>query len=126
MRTELVEDALNMAFAQRCPARSLTFHSDRGSHYTSRDFAALARRHGVVLSVSRKGECWDNAVAENVFATITRELISTRSWPSVASVRHAVFDYIEGWYNTRRLHSSLDYMSPAAYEDRHTANASVA
>lgn len=126
MRTELVEEALQMAFAQRRPARGLTFHSDRGSQYTSRDFAKLARRHGVVLSVSRKGQCWDNAVAESFFATIKRELISTRSWPNVASVRHAVFDYIEGWFNTRRLHSSLNYMSPAAYEARHTATASVA
>ena len=126
MRTELVEDALTMAFTTRRPARGLTFHSDRGSQYTSRDFADLARRHGVVLSVSRKGQCWDNAVAESFFATIKRELVSTRSWPTIASVRRAVFDYIEGWYNTRRLHSTLNYLSPAAYEVRHTAAALVA
>ena len=84
--------------------------------YTSSDFATLCRAHGVVLSVGRKGECWDNAVAESFFATIKRELIETRSWPTRAGLRRAVFEYIESWYNTRRLHSSLDYLSPAQYE----------
>ena len=116
MRTELVEDALKMAFAQRRPPQGLTFHSDRGCQYTSHDYANLARTNGVVLSVGRKGECWDNAVAESFFATIKRELIDTRAWPTRAGLRTAVFDYIEGWYNTRRLHSSLGYMSPATYE----------
>src|SRR5436190_2957530 len=68
MRTELVEDALAMAFAQRRPAAGVIFHSDRGCQYTSTDYAALARANGVILSVSRKGECWDNAVAESFFA----------------------------------------------------------
>ena len=76
----------------------------------------LARTNGVVLSVGRKGECWDNAVAESFFATIKRELIDMRAWPTRAGLRRAVFEYIEGWYNTRRLHSSLGYMSPAKYE----------
>ncbi len=76
MRTELVEDALSMAFAQRRPAAGMIFHSDRGCQYTSRDYAALARANGVILSVSRKGECWDNAVAESFFATIKREVTS--------------------------------------------------
>ena len=75
MRTELVEDALTMAFANRAPEEGVIFHSDRGCQYTSRDFAELARANGVVLSVGRKGECWDNAVAESFFATIKRELI---------------------------------------------------
>ena len=75
MRTELVEDALAMAFANRAPQRGVIFHSDRGCQYTSGDFAELARANGVVLSVGRKGECWDNAVAESFFATIKRELI---------------------------------------------------
>jgi transposase InsO family protein len=123
MRTELVEDALTMAFVTRRPPADLTFHSDRGCQYTSKDYANLARANGVVLSVGRKGECWDNAVAESFFATIKRELIDTRGWPTRAGLRAAVFDYIEGWYNTRRLHSSLDYLSPAEYEAliHHTA-----
>ena len=116
MRTELVEDALTMAFANRAPEKGVIFHSDRGCQYTSRDFAELARSNGIVLSVGRKGECWDNAVAESFFATIKRELIDTRSWPTRTGLRRAVFEYIEGWYNTRRLHSSLGYRSPADYE----------
>jgi putative transposase len=84
--------------------------------YTSGDYTALARANGVVLSVGLAGECWDNAVAESFFATIKRELIDTRAWPTRAGLRAAIFDYIEGWYNTRRLHSSLGYLSPAEYE----------
>jgi putative transposase len=116
MRTELVEDALKMAFVQRRPSRGLIFHTDRGSQYTSGDFARLARDNGVVLSVGMKGECWDNAVAESFFATIKRELIETRPWPTRAGLERAVFNYIEGWYNTRRRHSSLGYKSPAVFE----------
>jgi putative transposase len=119
MRTSLVEDALAMAFTTRRPADGVIFHSDRGCQYTSKDFAALARANGVILSVSRKGECWDNAVAESFFATIKRELINDRAWPTRAGLHRAVFDYIEGWYNTRRLHSSLGYLSPAEYESTH-------
>jgi putative transposase len=122
LRTELVEDALSMAFTTRRPAGGLIFHSDRGCQYTGRGFAALARANGVVLSVSRKGECWDNAVAESFFATIKRELIDGRAWPTRAGLHRAVFDYIEGWYNTRRLHSSLGYLSPAEYETIHHSN----
>ena len=86
--------------------------------YTSKDQRDLADRLGVRLSFGRKGECWDNAVAESFFATIKRELIDRRPWPTLAALRPAVFNYIEGWYNTRRLHSSLGYLSPAEYERR--------
>jgi putative transposase len=123
MRTELVEDALSMAFTSRRPAEGVIFHSDRGCQYTSKDFAALARANGVILSVSRKGECWDNAVAESFFATIKRELTSDRAWPTRAGLQRAAFDYIEGWYNTRRLHSALGYLSPAEYELTHRSAA---
>lgn len=119
MRTELVEDALKMAFNQRRPPAGLVFHSDRGCQYTSRDFAALAHQHQVVLSVGRKGQCWDNAVAESFFATIKRELIDTRPWPTLAGLHRAVFAWIEGWYNTRRLHSSLGYRTPAETDRDH-------
>jgi transposase InsO family protein len=115
MRTDLVTDALEMAFAHRAPDEGIIFHSDRGCQYTSGDFATLARAHGVVLSVGRKGECWDNAVAESFFATIKRELIAPRAWPTRSGLRRAVFEYIEGWYNTRRLHSTLGYLSPTQY-----------
>lgn len=116
MRTGLVDDALTMACHQRRPADGVIFHSDRGCQYTSGEFEALAADLGVSLSLGRKGQCWDNAVAESFFATIKRELIDTRPWPTRAGLRVAVFDYIEGWYNTRRLHSTLGYQSPARYE----------
>ena len=116
MRTDLVADALRMACAQRRPPAGVIFHSDRGCQYTSHDYAALAAELGVTLSLGRKGECWDNAVSESWFATFKNELIYTRPWPTLAALRPAVFDYIEGWYNTRRLHSSLSYCSPAEYE----------
>jgi putative transposase len=127
MRTELVSDALKLALRNRGPADGLIFHSDRGCQYTSADYGELARLNGVVLSIGRKGECWDNAVAESFFATIKRELIDTRAWPTRQGLHRAVFDYIEGWYNARRLHSSLDYNSPTEWEaihrtaDRHAA-----
>src|SRR5262249_4163724 len=111
-----VIEALDMAFANRQPARGVIFHSDRGCQYTSLDYGNLARANGVVLSVGRVGDCWDNAVAESFFATIKRELIDTRAWPTRAGLRRAIFDYTEGWYNPRRLHSSLGYRSPAEYE----------
>jgi putative transposase len=116
MRTELISEALLNAFETRRPPPGVIFHSDRGCQYTSRDFRQLATDHGVELSLGRKGTCWDNAVAESLFATIKRELIDRRPWPTIAGLRRAVFDWIEGWYNTRRLHSSLGYVSPARYE----------
>jgi transposase InsO family protein len=116
MRAELVGDALEMAFVRRRPAPGVIFHSDRGCQYTSRDYRELADKNGVRLSLGRKGECWDNAVAESFFATLKRELIDRQSWPTRAGLQRAIFSYIEGWYNTRRLHSSLGYLSPAQYE----------
>jgi transposase InsO family protein len=116
MRTDLIAEALLNAFESRRPPAGVIFHSDRGCQYTSRDFRQLATEHGVVLSLGRKGTCWDNAVAESFFATIKRELIDRRPWATIAGLRRAMFDWIEGWYNTRRLHSSLGYLSPARYE----------
>ncbi|SNY51510.1 integrase core domain-containing protein, partial [Paractinoplanes atraurantiacus] len=78
--------------------------------------ARLAKRHHVRLSVGRRGQCWDNAVAESFFSTIKTELIHRQAWPTRAAARQAIFEYIEGWYNIRRRHSSLGYQSPAAYE----------
>jgi len=116
MRTELISEALMNAFDSRRPPAGVIFHSDRGCQYTSRDFRQLAVDHGVVLSLGRKGTCWDNAVAESFFATIKREMIDRRAWPTIAGLRRAIFNWIEGWYNTRRLHSSLGNLSPARYE----------
>ncbi|MEF9910434.1 IS3 family transposase [Streptomyces sp. P5-A9] len=116
LRTELVAEALTFACRQRRPAHPVIFHSDRGCQYTSQQFASLAVEFGVRLSVGRTGQCWDNALAESFFSTIKRELLGTSAWPSRAAARTAIFDFIEGWYNLHRLHSSLGYLSPAEYE----------
>jgi transposase InsO family protein len=116
LRTDLVADALTDAVNRRRPASGVLFHSDRGCQYTSAQYANLARDLGVTLSVGRKGQCWDNAVAESFFATVKTELIHRRAWPTRKAATSAIFDYIEGWYNTRRRHSTLGYLSPAHYE----------
>lgn len=116
LKTDLVDAALSDALTRRRPADGLVFHSDRGCQYTSAQHARLAKKHGVRLSVGRRGQCWDNAVAESFFATLKTELIHRQSWPTHKAAHQATFEYIEGWYNTRRRHSSLGYQSPAAYE----------
>ncbi len=116
MRTELVADALTMAVAARRPAPGLIFHSDRGTQYTSKEFTDLLAEHQMTQSLSRPGQCWDNAVAESFFASLKEELIHRRSWATRAQARRAVVEYIEVFFNRRRLHSSLGYLSPAEYE----------
>jgi putative transposase len=126
MRAELVCDALRMAITQRRPAPGLTFHSDRGTQYTSTEFTALLADHDITQSLSRPRQCWDNAVAESFFASLKLELIDRRSWATRAQVRHALFDYIERFFNRQRLHSSLDYLTPADYEATKTHHHKVA
>jgi transposase InsO family protein len=116
LRTDLVDTALTDALTRRRPASGLVFHSDRGCQYTSAQHARLAKRHGIRLSVGRRGQCWDNAVAESFFSTIKTELLHRQPWPTHTTARQAIFEYIEGWYNTRRRHSTLGYLSPAAFE----------
>jgi transposase InsO family protein len=116
LRTELVEQALCDAVTRRRPHSGVIFHSDRGCQYTSHRYAQTARQLGVRLSVGRKGNCWDNAVAESFFATLKTESLDRQSWPTKAMAHKAIFEYIEGWYNTRRRHSSLGYLSPTAFE----------
>ena len=115
LRTELISDALANAVATRDPAPGVIFHSDRGCQYTSAAFAELAGDHHVVLSLGRKGQCWDNALAESFFASIKGELTDNRPWPTRAAARRAIVEYI-GWYNGTRLHITLGYLSPAEYE----------
>ncbi|MFI5736371.1 IS3 family transposase [Kribbella sp. NPDC051587] len=119
LRTDLVAEALTDAVNRRRPAPGVIFHSDRGCQYTSAQYANLARDLGVMLSVGRTGQCWDNAVAESFFATVKAELIHRHTWPTHKAVTSAIFGYIEGWYNTRRRHSTLGYLSPAAFEATH-------
>jgi transposase InsO family protein len=116
MRASLVCEALEMALRARRPQPGLVFHSDRGSQYTSREFRELLASCGVRQSLSRPRQCWDNAVAESFFATLKTELVYRQSWPTRAIARTAVFEYIEVFYNRRRMHSSLGYVSPVEYE----------
>ncbi len=116
MRAELVGDALRMAVGARRPGPGLIFHSDRGTQYTSTEFTDLLAAHGMVQSLSRPRQCWDNAVAESFFATVKTELIDRQSWATRAQVRRALFDFVEVFYNRQRLHSSLGYLTPAEYE----------
>ena len=116
MEASLVCDAMEMALTARRPAPGLLFHSDRGSQYTSADFRALLAEHHVVQSLSRRAQCWDNAVSESWFGTYKLELVEGRSWPSIATLRSATFAWIEGWYNLRRRHSTLGGISPANCE----------
>jgi putative transposase len=116
MKTSLVAEALTMALVARRPAPGLIFHSDRGSQYTSAAFRELLANNGVVQSLSRPRQCWDNAVAESFFATLKTELVYRHSWPTCAAARMAVFEFIEVFYNRRRLHSTLGYRTPAEYE----------
>nr|MDQ3643430.1 IS3 family transposase [Actinomycetota bacterium] len=118
MRTELVSDALRMAVAARRPAPGLVFHSDRGTQYSSKEFTDLLAQYKMVQSLSRPRQCWDNAVAESFFSSLKLELIDRRAWVTRAQVRRAVVDYIEVFFNRRRLHSSLNYLSPAEYETK--------
>ncbi|WP_328369052.1 IS3 family transposase [Micromonospora zamorensis] len=116
LKTDLIDAALTDALVRRRPPSGLVFHSDRGCQYTSDQHARLAAAHGIRLSVGRRGQCWDNAVAESFFATIKTELLHRQPWPTHTAARQAIFEYIEGWYNTRRRHSTLGYLSPAAFE----------
>lgn len=115
MRAELVCDALGMAIEHRRPG-ALIFHSDRGCQYTSGEFATLCEEHAVTQSMSRPGQCWDNAVSESFFASLKNELIYRNVWATRAEARRAVFEYIEVFFNRHRRHSSLNYLSPANYE----------
>jgi len=117
MRTELVVDALEMAVATRGGSVSeVVFHTDRGSQYTSAAFGELCQQLGVTQSMGATGVCWDNAAAESFFGTLKRELANRRRWATRAETRRDLIRWIEGWYNGRRLHSTLDYNSPIEIE----------
>jgi transposase InsO family protein len=116
MRADLVCDALRMAIGSRQPGPGLVFHSDRGGQYTSAKFRSLLTENGIQQSLSRPGQCWDNAVVESFYSTLKIELVHRRSWATRAEARQAIFEFIELFYNRRRLHSSLSYQTPAEYE----------
>lgn len=112
----LVERALSMACLNRSPQPGLLHHSDRGSQYASGDYQKLLTAHGIVCSMSRKGNCWDNAAMESFFATLKTELVYHRSYETRAEAQSDIFEYIEVFYNRQRLHSALGYRSPVAFE----------
>ncbi len=123
LRSELVVDALQMAVARRRPGPGLVHHSDQGSQYVSLVFGQRCREASIAVSMGRKGSAYDNAVKESFFATLKKDLVHRRSWPTKAELRTAVFDYVETFYNPVRLHSTLGYLSPAEFEARALAGA---
>ena len=120
LRTELMLAALNMAIGQRCP-KEVIHHSDKGSQYTSLAFGKRCRQMGVLTSTGSAGDCFDNAMAESFFATLECELNRRRAFQTQAEARMTVFQFIDGWYNTRRRHSALGYLSPNDFERAATA-----
>jgi putative transposase len=118
MRAELVVDALQMAIARRRPAPGLIHHSDQGSQYVSLGFGQAARDAGIAVSMGSVGCAYDNAVAESFFATLKKELVHRRSWPTRRELIGEVFEYIEAFYNRARRHSTLGYLTPLEFENR--------
>jgi transposase InsO family protein len=118
MRSELVVDALSMAVARRRPAPGLIHHSDQGSQYVALGFGQAARDAGIAVSMGSKGDAFDNAVAESFFATLKKELVHRRSWPTRRELSSEVFEYIEAFYNRQRRHSTLGMLSPLEFENR--------
>jgi putative transposase len=116
MRTDLVKDALQMALQRRRPERGLLHHSDRGVQYACGDYQQLLASHGCISSMSRIGNCYDNAVMESFWKTLKTELVYQTRYATRAQARQAIFEYMEVYYNRYRLHSSLNYMSPELFE----------
>ena len=117
MRLELVERALDMGVARRRPGPGLIHHSDHGSQYTAVIFGQRCEQLGLEVSMGSIGDCYDNAVCEAFHATLKRELVHRRPWPTRAELKTAVFEYVEGFYNTTRRHSTIAHLSPAQYEE---------
>ena len=116
INSQLTADAMTMALSQRRPDAGLVHHSDRGCQYTSLRYRELLAAHGVVQSMSRKGDCYDNAVTESFFGTLKNELVHHVVFLDRASARNAIFEFIEVFYNRQRRHSFLGYLSPIDYE----------
>ena len=121
LRTELATDALHMALTTRRPAAGLIHHSDRGGQYLSAAYTGILAERGVRSSVGRPGTCWDNAAAESFFATLKTELLHRATWSTRQHARSAIFEYLEGFYNRYRRHSTLGFRSPADFEADHRA-----
>jgi putative transposase len=116
MTKELTLKAINQAITRERQDKGLIFHSDRGSQYAAYDYQDKLRENGIRQSMSAKGDCYDNACMESFFATLKKELVHRRRFKTREEAKIAIINYIETWYNTKRCHSSLDYMSPKEYE----------
>ena len=116
MESRLVVDALGMAVARRLPEEGLLAHSDRGSQYASEHYQMVLLEHGIECSMSGKGQCWDNAPMESFFATLKKELVFDEDYHTRAQARGSIFEYIESYYNLKRRHSALGYLSPVEFE----------
>ena len=116
MKTDLIADAFRMAVARRRPETGLLVHSDRGVQYRSGEYQQLLRDHGCVISMSRTGNCWDNAVMEAFFGRLKVELIYPQRYRDLNEARAGLFEYIEIYYNRKRRHSAIGYVSPADFE----------
>ena len=116
LESRLVVDALALAVERRLPGEGLLAHSDRGSQYASDHYQRLLSRHGITCSMSRRADCWDNAPMESFFASLKKELVHDADFATRAEARTAIVEYIEVFYNSKRRHSSLGYVSPAEYE----------
>jgi transposase InsO family protein len=116
LRSELVSEALQMAIRARRPGAGLLHHSDRGVQYACGDYRKLLAEHGIECSMSRRGNCYDNAIMESFFGTVKTELVHHEHYLTHQQARQSLFEWIECWYNRRRRHSSLDYLSPEAFE----------
>lgn len=121
LRAELVLEALGMALGLRRPAPGLIHHSDRGCQYASELYRTQLAARGIVCSMSRLGDCWDNAVAESFFATLKKDLVHRRPWPTMHEAKAAIHEYIAGFYNPYRRHSAIGQLSPINYERQHAA-----
>ena len=126
LRTEIVVDALQMAIWRRKPAPGLVHHSDQGVQYTALSFSERLREVGITPSMGRTGSALDNAMAESFVSTLKAELVSRMEFPTRQAAKTAIFEYLETFYNTRRLHSSLGYRSPADFEEDRMGEARVA
>ncbi|MFW3345288.1 IS3 family transposase, partial [Aliarcobacter butzleri] len=118
LHTNLVNDALLMAIQRRNPKKGLIYHTDRGSQYASYEHKSILEQYGIIQSMSKKGDCWDNAVAESFFHSLKTELIHHENFLTRKQANEKIFEYIEIFYNRQRLHSSNNYMSPSEFEEK--------
>lgn len=122
MESRLVVDALDMAVVRRCPGAGLLSHSDRGSQYASAHYQGILTTHGIRCSMSGVAQCWDNAPVESFFASLKRELVHDEKYTTREQAKASIFEYLEVFYNRVRIHSSLGYVSPEAFERAYNQN----